>query len=71
MTFPTLLGEGKRIFDGSEKPGGLKLTDHYVSDRGVIFATYEPAGEVPTGTFGTEEASEAEIERRAKIAKES
>jgi dihydrofolate reductase len=70
MTFPVLLGEGKRIFDGSEKPGALKLVDHFVSNKGVVFTTYEPAGDVPTGTFATKEPSEAELERREKWAKE-
>ena len=67
MTFPILLGEGKRIFDGSEEPGALKLVDHFVSDTGVIIATYEPAGAVQTGTFETKPPSEAELERREKI----
>ena len=70
MTFPVLLGEGKRIFDGSEQPGALKLTDHFVSSKGVILATYEPAGEVRTGTFETKPPSEAELERRKKWALE-
>ncbi len=70
MTFPVLLGEGKRIFDGSEEPGALKLVDHFVSDKGVVFTTYEPAGEVPTGSFETKPPSEAELERREKWAKE-
>ena len=67
MTFPVLLGQGKRIFDGSEKPGALKLVDHAVSDTGVIFASYEPAGQVQTGSFATKEPSEAELELREKI----
>lgn len=67
MTFPVLLGEGKRIFDGSEKPNGLKLVDSFVSDKGVVIATYEPAGDVPTGTFETKQPSEEELERREKI----
>lgn len=70
MTFPVLLGRGKRIFDGSEEPGALKLVDHFVSNSGVVMATYEPAGEVPTGTFETKEPSEAELERRRALAKE-
>ena len=70
LTFPVLLGEGKRIFDGSETPGGLKLVDSFVSDKGVVIATYEPAGEVPTGTFETKEPSEAELERRDKLKQE-
>jgi len=70
MTFPVLLGQGKRIFDGTEEPGALKLTDHFVSNKGVILATYEPAGEVRTGSFATKEPSAAELERREKWAKE-
>ena len=70
MTFPVLLGEGKRIFDGSEKPGSLKLVDHFVSGKGVVLTTYEPAGEVQTGTFETKPPSEAELERREKLKQE-
>ena len=70
MTFPVLLGRGKRIFDGSESPGALKLVDHFVSNTGVVFATYEPAGEVPTGTFETKPPSEAELKRRDQWARE-
>jgi len=70
MTFPVLLGAGKRIFDGSEEPGALKLTDHFVSDKGVVFTAYEPAGEVQTGSFATKQPSEAELERREKWAHE-
>ena len=70
MTFPVLLGKGKRIFDGTEQPGALKLVDHFVSNSGVVFATYEPAGEVPTGSFVTKEPSEAELERRNKWTRE-
>jgi len=67
LTFPVLLGKGKSIFDGSEKPSGLKLADSFVSDKGVVISTYEPAGDVPTGTFETKEPSEQELERREKI----
>jgi len=67
MTFPVVLGSGKRIFDGSEKGSTLKLLDHFVSDTGVIIGTYEPAGDVETGTFATNEPSEAERERQAKM----
>ena len=70
MTFPVLLGEGKRIFDGSEKPEALKLTDHFVSDKGVILAAYQPDGDVPTGSFAVKPPSEAELERREKLKRE-
>ena len=67
MRFPVVLGHGKRVFDGSEKPGAFKPVDHFVSDKGVVFTSFEPAGEVPTGTFETKPPSEEELERRSKI----
>ena len=69
--FPVVLGRGKRIFDGSEKPGALKLVDHFVSPKGVAIATYEPAGDVRTGTFASKEPSEKELARREKMAEGS
>lgn len=70
MTFPVVLGRGKRIFDGTETPGAMKLVEHFVSNTGMIFTIYEPAGAVPTGTFETKEPSEAELKRRDKLARE-
>ena len=67
LTFPVVLGEGKRIFDGSQEPGAMKLTDHFVSSKGVVIASYEPAGEVPTGDFGPDDPSERELQRREQI----
>ena len=67
MTFPVVLGHGKSIFDGSEKGGTLKLADHFVTSTGVVIATYEPAGDVQTGSFETKEPSEEELERRDKM----
>jgi dihydrofolate reductase len=67
MRFPLVLGRGKRLFDGSEIPGALKLTDHEVSNKGVVYTSYEPAGDVETGSFETKEPSEATLELREKI----
>ena len=67
MTFPLVLGQGKSIFDGSQKAGTLKLVDHFVSNAGVVMATYEPAGDVRTGTFESKPPSETELERRERM----
>ena len=67
LTFPVMLGRGKRIFDGSEDPGALELVDHFVTKTGVVITTYEPAGDVPTGTFETKPPSEEELARREKM----
>ena len=68
MTYPLMLGTGKRIFDGSGKPGAFKMLDYFVTKSGVIVSTYELAGEVQTGSFVTKPPSGAELARRAKIA---
>ncbi len=71
MIFPVLLGHGKRIFDGSQKPSGLELVDSFVSSSGVVTAVYQPGGDLQTGTFATKEPSEDELELREKIAEGS
>jgi dihydrofolate reductase len=67
ITFPILLGKGKRVFDGTEAPGALRLVDYFVSPKGVSIASFEPAGDVQTGTFETKPPSEQELERRQKM----
>jgi dihydrofolate reductase len=67
MVFPIVLGKGKSIFDGSQVAEALKLVDHHVSNKGVLFLNYEPGGEVPTGSFATKEPSRDELELQEKI----
>jgi dihydrofolate reductase len=50
-TFPLVIGSGKRLFGDGTVPAGLRLTDSKVSSTGVVIATYEPAGEIVTGSF--------------------
>lgn len=50
LTFPVLLGSGKRLLDVDGSASGLRLTDHRVSASGVVMAVYETAGAVTTGT---------------------
>jgi dihydrofolate reductase len=49
--FPCVIGSGKRLFAGGTIPSGLKLIDSKVSTTGVMIGTYEPAGEIVTGSF--------------------
>jgi len=50
-TFPITIGSGKRLFAEGTIPAAFRLTDSKVSPSGVIFANYERAGEVKTGSF--------------------
>ena len=49
--FPLVIGSGKRLFSDGTIPAGLKLVDSKVSTTGVVMSTYEPAGEIVTGSF--------------------
>jgi dihydrofolate reductase len=49
--FPLVLGQGKRLFADGTIPAALRLVDSKISTTGVVMGTYEPAGEVVTGSF--------------------
>jgi dihydrofolate reductase len=49
--FPVVIGTGKRLFADGTIPAGLRLVDHKVSTTGVTIGTYEPAGDIPIGSF--------------------
>jgi dihydrofolate reductase len=49
--FPPVIGSGRRLFADGTIPAGLRLADSKVSTTGVVIGTYEPAGEIVTGSF--------------------
>jgi dihydrofolate reductase len=49
--FPVVPGQGRRLFGDGTIPASLRLVDSNVSTTGVFMGTYEPAGEVVTGSF--------------------
>lgn len=52
MTYPVVLGTGKRLFAEGAAPGTFGLLDGVVTSNGVYLAHYERAGDVRTGTVG-------------------
>jgi hypothetical protein len=62
------LGSGKRFFGDGTIAGGLELTGSKASETGVTVNTYEGAGEIKAGSFALDEPTEAEIERRRRLA---
>jgi dihydrofolate reductase len=48
---PLTVGPGKRLFAEGTKAQGFKLTESKTSTTGVTIMTYEPAGELKTGSF--------------------
>ena len=68
MTFPVVLGDGKRLF-GEETPAeALRMVDHKVTRSGAVIATYEPAGKVDHGWAGPQSTSKREEARQEAMA---
>jgi dihydrofolate reductase len=52
MTFPVVLGSGRRLFNDGILPTTMRPVDVAATPSGIILATYEPAGPVEHGTMG-------------------
>ena len=52
LTFPVVLGAGKRLFAGGAAPTAYELASSRTSATGVVMAVYRAAGQPQTGTFG-------------------
>jgi dihydrofolate reductase len=66
--FPVVVGTGKRLFDDGAIPVALRLVDSSVSTTGVTMNTYARAGEIEIGEMDFEVPTEAELERRQRLA---
>ena len=69
--FPVAVGKGKRLFGEGTKPTGMALVDTKMSTTGVPMNTYRRSGALQTGSFAFEKPTDAEIERRLKMAREA
>ena len=68
MTFPVVLGDGKRIFGKTTPAKALRMVEHNVTRSGAVIATYEPAGEIAHGWAGPQSNSEREQARQRAMA---
>ncbi|HEY0314554.1 MAG TPA: dihydrofolate reductase family protein [Allosphingosinicella sp.] len=71
MTFPVLIGIGKRLLGEGTPASSLRMVEHEVTPAGSIIATYEPTGRVETGSFSPPEPSAPEVERQRRVAEGS
>ena len=69
MTFPLTLGRGKRLFGDGTPTTTLELTDHTVTARGTVIATYRPGGALPPlpADAPKPSTSEREVERQRRM----
>jgi dihydrofolate reductase len=49
MTYPLVLGSGRRLFNDGALPSTLRPVDLTTTDLGIVIGTYEPAGPVRHG----------------------
>jgi len=49
MTFPVVLGSGRRLFGDGVLPATMRPVEVTVTDLGIVLGTYEPAGPVRHG----------------------
>ena len=63
MTFPVVLGRGKRWFGDDTPAQAFKVIDTKVTRTGAVIATYEPAGAIEHGWAGPQSTSGREQAR--------
>jgi dihydrofolate reductase len=69
MIFPLTLGLGKRLFGEGTATGLLEMTDHKVTAKGTVIATYRPGGAIPPypAEAPKPSTSEREAERQRQM----
>ena len=68
MTFPVVLGGGKRLFGQGMTARALRMIESSVTRSGAVIATYEPAGKVEHGWAGPQSTSDREEARQRAMA---
>jgi dihydrofolate reductase len=68
MVAPVTLGAGKRLFGAGTPARTFRAVAQRIGPGGCVISQLEPAGEVATGTYATQEPSDVELARRAKMA---
>ena len=54
LTFPVVLGSGKRLFGAGAVPASLKLVSSSTTSKGTVVSVYRRAGKLVTGSFALE-----------------
>ena len=67
MTFPVVLGGGKRLFGEGTTAKSLRMVDHQVTPSGAVIASYEPVGAVSHDWAGPQSNSARERERQVAM----
>ena len=52
MTYPIILGQGKKLFSEGSLPRTFHLIESHIGNKGVVVARYARAGAIETGNVG-------------------
>jgi dihydrofolate reductase len=63
LTYPVVLGKGKRLFGSGTISTALRLVESKASPTGVTINTYEHDGSIRLGSFALDQPSPAQLER--------
>ena len=58
LTYPLVLGAGRRLFADGARPAALRLTDSRTTSTGVTISVYQAAGEPTYGSFELPDSAE-------------
>ena len=53
LTFPVVLGSGRRLFGPGTVPATLRLVSSRATEKGTVITVYRRAGPLQTGSFGS------------------
>lgn len=68
MTFPVLLGHGKRLFGADTPALAMQPVRQQVTRGGTVIATYAPAGPAQTAAIAPPSSSDREADRQRAMA---
>jgi dihydrofolate reductase len=51
LTYPVVLGAGRRLFADGLRPAALRLVESRITGSGIAINVYEPAGDPTYGSF--------------------
>lgn len=70
LTFPVVLGTGKRLFEPGDHARTWTLHESRTSPSGVVVSRYSLGGPVDTGSFQMADPNEEEAARQARMRRE-
>jgi dihydrofolate reductase len=63
LTYPVVLGSGKRFFGSGAVPAALSLVRSHTTSKGIVISVYRRAGKLQTGSFELPKPAQGTVSR--------